>query len=261
MGSDVNTLAEPLRSSVINLMAAAQADGTQVVVVSARRTQEEQIALRRQNCGTSEYDIWQKPSGKCRPETAIPGTSRHQDGTAVDLGGDLGYVARNASRFGLVKTVSTEDWHFEHASTAGRGGPTATDHPNEGTKSGGSIFDKAGNIIGAGPGLVTGLGDSAAEKFIPGYGVVKDAGSAAVAVAAAILNPQTWLRAVGIVAGLGLTVVGLNIISKDIGGPSVDASTVANATPVGRAATVARKATPTPAQARKATPPTTAVTP
>jgi LAS superfamily LD-carboxypeptidase LdcB len=44
-----------------------------------------QIALRKQNCGTTYYDIYQKPSGQCSPPTAIPGTSRHERGLAIDF--------------------------------------------------------------------------------------------------------------------------------------------------------------------------------
>ena len=92
---------------------------------------------------------------------------------------------------------------------------------------------KSGGIsIGNIPGLIFGLGGATAEAVVPGYGAVKDTASAAVSVAQAVLDPRTWIRAVGIVAGLGLTVIGLNMISRDIGGPSVSAS--------GLAATAAR---------------------
>jgi hypothetical protein len=45
-----------------------------------------QIETRRNNCGTSEYDIYEKPANQCSPPTARPGASRHERGTAVDFG-------------------------------------------------------------------------------------------------------------------------------------------------------------------------------
>ncbi len=49
------------------------------------RSAESQIAVRRSNCGTSEYAIWQMPSSSCRPPTARPGHSQHELGLAVDF--------------------------------------------------------------------------------------------------------------------------------------------------------------------------------
>lgn len=49
------------------------------------RSPDDQIRLRKQNCGSSYYAIYQMPSGLCSPPTARPGGSRHERGTAVDL--------------------------------------------------------------------------------------------------------------------------------------------------------------------------------
>lgn len=202
MGANVDELAEPLRSAVVGLLAEANAGGTRVVVSSARRTRDEQVALRRKNCGQTDYDIWQKPSGDCKPETAIPGTSKHETGQAVDFGGDLALVKQLAGKYQLVRTVSKEDWHYEHASTVG--GAAAPDGTNQGFLGGG--VSKAG---------VTDLAGAAIGAATPG--VIKDAASAAVAAAQALLDPSTWLRVVGVLAGGGMVTIGFVIIARDLG--------------------------------------------
>ena len=85
-----------------------------------------QIAVRRSNCGSSNYAIYQMPSSSCSPPTARPGTSMHEQGLAVDFtqGGrtltrsSSGYqwMRANAGRFGFVNLPS-EPWHW---STNGR---------------------------------------------------------------------------------------------------------------------------------------------
>ena len=49
------------------------------------RSIESQIRLRRANCGTSDYAIWQMPASQCRPPTARPGLSQHELGLAIDF--------------------------------------------------------------------------------------------------------------------------------------------------------------------------------
>ena len=82
-----------------------------------------QIELRRQNCGSSYYAIYEMPSGSCHPPTAKPGQSQHQLGLAIDFAncssrGTACYrwLAANASRFGYYNLPS-EAWHW---STTGR---------------------------------------------------------------------------------------------------------------------------------------------
>lgn len=79
-------------------------------ITSGVRTREEQIQLRIDNgCP----DVWTAPPSSCDVTTAIPGTSKHETGEAVDIGGDKARAARLAPRFGLGLTVPGEDWHFE----------------------------------------------------------------------------------------------------------------------------------------------------
>lgn len=207
MSTDVNSLAEPLRSSVIGLIAEA---GGRVGISSARRTTDEQIALRRKNCGQSDYDIWQKPSDQCNPETARPETSKHEDGTAVDLSGDLALAKQLAPKYSMVAPLPKEPWHFVHTSAAG--GVDPGDGPGSGaTYSGGVKLGSVGDLAKTLPGAVAGA-------LVPD--AITDTAGAAVAVARALLDPKTWLRGVAIAGGAVLVVVGLVIIAVDIGAPT-----------------------------------------
>ncbi len=91
------------------------------------RSHAQQVELRRQHCGSSTYDIYQRPPGECSPPTAIPGTSMHEWGLAVDWSnvGSLitshsnsawQWLSSNAGRFGFANLPS-EPWHW---STNGR---------------------------------------------------------------------------------------------------------------------------------------------
>ena len=93
---------------------------------SGFRSPSQQIALRIQNCGSSTYAIYQAGPGSCSPPTAIPGSSMHEQGLAIDfeqdgvsLGrGTSGYawLSANAASYGLYNLPS-ESWHW---STTGR---------------------------------------------------------------------------------------------------------------------------------------------
>ena len=86
------------------------------------RSSAAQVATRRNNCGPSYYDIYQKPASQCSPPTAIPGRSMHEQGRAIDFtsGGALitsrsnpafVWLSQNASRFGMYNLPS-EPWHW-----------------------------------------------------------------------------------------------------------------------------------------------------
>lgn len=112
-------LAEPFKAQVDQLLALA---GGRITVTSGKRTYAQQAALRVTNgCP----DVYSSPASSCRVPTAKPGTSRHESGLAVDLGGDLALAARLAPQVGLKATVKGEPWHFEPAE-ASRGGEGAT---------------------------------------------------------------------------------------------------------------------------------------
>ncbi len=106
-----------------NLIAAAKKEGI-ILTASGGRTNERQIELRKQNCGTSDYDINQKPSNQCKPPTARPGKSRHQMGLAFDFKNmcyprksstcttpGFKWLQANAKKYGLYNLPS-EAWHW-----------------------------------------------------------------------------------------------------------------------------------------------------
>jgi len=73
------------------LVAAAKSEGIKLTAYGGR-TMKTQIELRKLNCGprkgvpaTTQYEIYQKPSGQCHPGTARPGLSMHQTGLALDI--------------------------------------------------------------------------------------------------------------------------------------------------------------------------------
>lgn len=85
---------------------------------NAFRSYETQISLRRQNCGSSEYAIYQMSANSCKPPTAKPGNSMHEVGLAIDFSncssrGTACYkwLAANASNFGF-KNLPSEAWHW-----------------------------------------------------------------------------------------------------------------------------------------------------
>lgn len=110
-----------IAEAVENLLAAAEGDGISLSG-SGYRSADGQIAVRKSNCGTSEYAIWQMPPSQCRPPTARPGASQHERGLAIDLtynGGlirsrsNAGFVwlAANAASYGFFNLPS-EPWHW-----------------------------------------------------------------------------------------------------------------------------------------------------
>src|SRR5690606_26997509 len=111
-----SSIAENLRA----MLAAARADGI-VLSGGGYRDPAGQIAVRRNNCGTSHYAIYEAPSSSCRPPTARPGMSMHERGLAIDFtqnGSTLtrsssGYhwLKANAARYGLYNLPS-EPWHW-----------------------------------------------------------------------------------------------------------------------------------------------------
>jgi len=86
------------------------------------RDPQRQIQLRIQNCGSSDYAIYQMPSGSCSPPTAVPGTSMHERGLAIDFrcaGQGMPsrsspcyrWMAGHAAAFGFFNLPS-EPWHW-----------------------------------------------------------------------------------------------------------------------------------------------------
>ena len=110
-----------IASSVADMLAAADAAGISLAG-GGYRDPAGQIAVRRNNCGTSSYAIYQMPASSCRPPTARPGTSMHERGLAIDFtyGGRIissrssaafQWLNANASRYGFYNLPS-EPWHW-----------------------------------------------------------------------------------------------------------------------------------------------------
>ncbi len=96
------------------LRSAAAAAGVSLKVNSAFRTQAEQQRL--YNCYLTK---------KCNNGNlaAKPGYSNHQNGIAVDIAGTATasiytWLRNNASKYGFVRTVASETWHWEYRAGA-----------------------------------------------------------------------------------------------------------------------------------------------
>lgn len=110
-----------IASNVQGLVSAASAAGFNLTG-GGFRDPASQISLRQAHCGSSYYDIYQKPASQCTPPTAIPGRSMHEQGRALDIksGGALitsrsdpafQWLAANAASYGLYNLPS-EPWHW-----------------------------------------------------------------------------------------------------------------------------------------------------
>lgn len=209
MGADPSMLAEPLRSAAAGLVAAS---GGRVGYRSTFRTREEQINLRKDHCGTSEYAIFEMPASQCTPDTARPGSSQHELGLAVDFKGDLALVAQLAPQFGLVKTVPSEDWHYEHKDALSRSPRAAA--LRSAIASG--DLAKWSRLAGTGSGWFSSLaGAVAGEEAIPELAV----NFVGVREPTEILtDPSTWLRVSEVVGGIILAALGLYLVIGDLSG-------------------------------------------
>ncbi len=108
------TVDASIASNVQSMLEAAAGDGTSLSG-SGWRSNDRQIQLRTINgCP----DVWTSSPSSCRVPTAIPGTSMHERGLAIDFDncsyrGSACYIwlANNASRFGFYNLPS-EPWHW-----------------------------------------------------------------------------------------------------------------------------------------------------
>jgi septal ring factor EnvC (AmiA/AmiB activator) len=115
-------VAGSIAGNVQALLDAAARAGVSLCASSGWRSPEQQIALRREHCGTSYYAIYQMPSSQCQPPTARPGSSMHERGLAIDFscngGGAIrrgnscwNFLAANAASYGLYN-MPAEPWHW-----------------------------------------------------------------------------------------------------------------------------------------------------
>jgi septal ring factor EnvC (AmiA/AmiB activator) len=115
------TVASSIGEQVRNLMSLAGSQGVDICGWGWRDP-EQQIQLRREHCGTSNYAIYEMPSSQCSPPTARPGRSMHEQGLAIDFncngGGSVrrgntcwNFLAAHANAHGLYNLPS-EPWHW-----------------------------------------------------------------------------------------------------------------------------------------------------
>jgi len=115
------TVARSIADNLGAMIDAAATDGIKLTG-NGYRDYASQVALRRQNCGTTTYDIYYRPPSECTPPTARPGTSRHEQGLAVDFAAngsaitshtDVGWVWLNAhgKTYGFYN-LDSEPWHW-----------------------------------------------------------------------------------------------------------------------------------------------------
>jgi LPXTG-site transpeptidase (sortase) family protein len=112
-----SAIAPRLRS----LLDAAKADGFTNISGSGYRSPTTQIAFRKAHCGTTDFDIYLKPSSQCKPPTMRPGTSDHERGVAVDFSHNgqivkadepfARWLTKRAADYGF-SGVADEPWHW-----------------------------------------------------------------------------------------------------------------------------------------------------
>lgn len=119
-----------MQSKLADLISAARTDGVNLTLAAGLRTWDEQYALRKQNVidKTKKEDVGYLTtalSSAFSPATGKPGWSNHQDGKAYDFnvtGKRYCYMwlVENAHKFGFIRTVASERWHWEYIPGADR---------------------------------------------------------------------------------------------------------------------------------------------
>lgn len=78
------------------------------------RDPQRQIDLRRVNCGTSDYAIYEMPADQCSPPTAQPGRSQHELGLAIDFTSSGRLITSTADPAFLWLVDNTESFGFHN---------------------------------------------------------------------------------------------------------------------------------------------------
>ncbi len=102
-----------IAQNLINMRDAAAKAGISLPMVIGYRSFDEQVVLRQQNCYGA--NVYTAPASACNPPTAIPGTSNHGTGEAIDFtdatGARLNWLKQNAAKYGFYNLPS-EPWHW-----------------------------------------------------------------------------------------------------------------------------------------------------
>lgn len=103
---DGKAVAEATARAFERMRAAAARDGVRITIASGFRSHAHQARL---------YQLYLEGRGNL---AAPPGYSNHQSGSALDLNtaspGVLRWLNANARRFDFLRTVPSEDWHWEY---------------------------------------------------------------------------------------------------------------------------------------------------
>jgi len=106
---------------LISMIEGANADGVALSVTSGHRTYDKQWDLKNGGTRTGDYS---SRSQKYKDMTATPGYSPHQCGLAVDFsikGADKNpayeWLVKNAYKYGFIRRVRHERWHWEYLGT------------------------------------------------------------------------------------------------------------------------------------------------
>jgi hypothetical protein len=105
---DGKSIIKEIAGYLIAMIEAADKDGIELRVTSGFRTMQEQQTLFNQNQGSNSILV------------SKPGYSTHQTGIAVDFsiydkqGRVYEWLVKNAYRFGFIRTISNERWHWEY---------------------------------------------------------------------------------------------------------------------------------------------------
>jgi len=109
-----------LKDKIVSMISKAKEAGINLFGFGYR-SKATQEALRSQNCGGSANI--NNSSAKCTPTTAMPGTSRHENGLAIDFTCDgitikstdnkcFIWLKANASAYGYNNGIVSEPWHW-----------------------------------------------------------------------------------------------------------------------------------------------------
>ena len=119
------TMAASVTGDLQSMLDAASGDGLNMCG-GGYRDPADQIAVRRANCGTSYYAIYEAPASACSPPTAPPGTSQHEQGLAVDITCGGGTISRGSACFNWLSAhaagygfynLPAEPWHWSTTGT------------------------------------------------------------------------------------------------------------------------------------------------
>lgn len=140
------------------LRALVAESGGRITLVSGYRSQQRQADLFAK--AITKYGS----EAAARKYVAPPGSSNHEKGVAMDLGGDIGLAHQLAPKYGLTFPMSYEPWHVEPEGL--RSDPAAYTTPPEGDDTGDSTTDTPDHVdtmMKNFQGIFTGTTDTSAQ--------------------------------------------------------------------------------------------------